>query len=194
MHPAIALFERRIILTKLLHLASAKVYKLERFMLILLASLVSLLVLLNVVTRSLNYAIYWFDELAIYAMIWLVMIGASVTTKRRMGIRVTLLEEMVGESMWNAMLLIVDIIILLFGLLLIWLAWMWYDPFTFMAFGFDRDTFSAGTFNYIYDEPTLTIGVPKFLVWLVMPFTAITMSIHAAANLVSRRAQPMAEE
>ncbi len=156
-------------------------------MLIVLASSVTLLILLNVVTRSVNYSIYWVDEMAIYAMIWLVMVGASVTIQKKQGISVTLLEGVVGERVWGVFLLIVDALILLFSIALIWLSWIWYDPLTLMSLGFDKDAFSGSTFNYIYDEPTLTIGVPKFLVWLIMPFTAVTMTIHAAANLFSRR-------
>ena len=165
---------------------SEMVSRMERWMLILLASAVTLLILLNVVTRSLDFAIYWVDELAIYSMVWLVMIGASSTIQKRSGISVTILEGILPERVWNAFLLIVDVIILLFSATLIWLSWVWYDPLTLASFGFDTDTFSGSTFNYIYDEPTLTIGVPKYIVWMIMPVTAVTMTIHAVNNLLSR--------
>ena len=172
-------------MTALLNVTSEGIGKIERWMLILLASAVTLLILLNVITRSLNFAIFWVDELAIYSMVWLVMVGASVTIQKRKGICVTILEGVISMRLWRAFLLIVDIVILLFAITLIWLSWIWYDPLTLALLAFDKDAFSASTFNYIYDEPTLTIGVPKFLVWLIMPFTAITMTIHAANNLTS---------
>ncbi|MBL4877192.1 MAG: TRAP transporter small permease subunit [Cohaesibacteraceae bacterium] len=170
-------------LTGLIHAASTKIASLERYILIVLAASVTLLILLNVVTRSLSVAIYWVDELAIYAMIWLVMIGGSSTIRSRQGISVTLLEGIVGVKAWKAMLMIVDAIILLFSITLVWLSWIWYDPLTLLSLGFDTAAFSGSTFNYIYDEPTLTIGMPKFLIWLIMPFTAITMTVHSISNL-----------
>jgi len=164
---------------------SGRIARAERVMLIALAAVITLLILLNVVTRSLNFAIYWVDELAIYAMIWLVMIGASTAVRTRQGISVDLLKGMVGPRVWSVLLRVVDVIVLMFAVTLIWLSWIWYDPATLASYGFDTEAFSGSTFNYIYDEPTLTIGIPKFLVWLIMPFTAITMTVHAAANLTS---------
>lgn len=170
----------------ILNVLSFRLAAIERWVLIVLASMVTLLILLNVVTRSLNFAIYWVDELAIYTMIWLVMIGASTTVRSREGIAVTLLENVVGKRAWSFLLVTVELIKLLFAMTLIWLSWIWYDPLTLMSAGFDTKLFSGNTFNFIYDEPTLTIGVPKFIVWLVMPVTAITMTIHSASNLFSR--------
>ena len=34
-----------------------------------------------------------------------------------------------------------------------------------------------------YDEPTLTIGIRKFRVWLVMPWFALAASVYAGANV-----------
>ena len=164
---------------------SGRIARLERALLIALAAMITFLILLNVVTRSLDFAIYWVDELAIYAMIWLVMIGASTAVRTRQGISVNLLKGMVGPLVWSVLLKVVDVIVLAFAVTLIWLSWIWYDPATLASFGFDTRAFSGSTFNYIYDEPTLTIGVPKFLVWLIMPLTAVTMTVHAAANLTS---------
>ena len=178
---------RQLGVSRFFNVLSSRLAAVERWVLIVLASLVTLLILLNVVTRSLDFAIYWVDELAIYTMIWLVMIGASTTVRSREGIAVTLLENVVGRRAWSFLLLLVDLIKLLFALTLIWLSWIWYDPLTLMSAGFDTQVFSGNTFNFIYDEPTLTIGVPKFVVWLVMPVTAITMTIHSASNLISRR-------
>ncbi|MEM7047966.1 MAG: TRAP transporter small permease, partial [Pseudomonadota bacterium] len=96
------------------------------------------------------------------------------------------LEGWVGKPLWGLFLLMVDSVILAFCLVLIWLSWIWYDPLTLMAVGFDTGAFSGQTFNYIYDEPTLTVGVAKFWIWMIMPITAMTMTIHAAYNLFCR--------
>ena len=162
---------------------SALVAKLERMALIVLALLVTVFILLNVVTRSLNVALYWVDELAIYSMIWMVMIGASTKIHHRQGISVNLAQFIVGENLWRIFKRVVDVLIFLFSATLVWLAWIWYDPATLASLNFDTEAFSRDTFNFIYQEPTLTIGVPKYLVWLVMPLTALTMTIHSCANL-----------
>jgi len=173
-------------LIALLSRASGYLIRLERWALVFLAAAVTGLILLNVVTRSVDYAIYWVDELAIYAMIWLVMIGASTKIRARKGIAVTLLQPMVGERIWHVFLLLVDIVVLAFALGLIGLAWIWYDPVTFAGFGFDPAAFAAQTFNFVYQEPTTTLGLPKYLIWLIMPITALSMSLHATANLCER--------
>jgi len=84
-----------------LNVLSAKLALVERWLLIVLALAVTLLILLNVVTRSVNQAIYWVDEAAIYAMIWLVMIGASYSFRTREGIAVTLFQGISGPRLWR---------------------------------------------------------------------------------------------
>ena len=165
---------------------SEKIVKIEKWSLIILATAVTGLILLNVVTRSMSYAIFWIDELAIYAMIWLVMIGASTKVRARKGISVTLLEGFVGKKIWSICLLLVDVIVFCFAIGLIWLSWIWYDPYTLAIVGFDITKFSEQTFNFIYQEPTTTLTVPKFLIWLIMPITALSMSFHALVNLGER--------
>ena len=171
---------------RLLTRISAQIVKIEKWALIILATAVTGLILLNVVTRSLSYAIFWIDELAIYAMIWLVMIGASTKIRARKGIAVTLLEGMVGNRIWFRFLVVVDAIIFCFALWLIWLSWIWYDPFALIKAGFDITKFSEQSFNFIYQEPTTTLTVPKYLIWLIMPITALSMSLHALVNLSER--------
>ncbi|WP_282605318.1 TRAP transporter small permease [Pelagibius sp. Alg239-R121] len=170
----------------LLRRCSAGLLQLEKYALIFLAASVTGLILVNVTTRSLSMAIYWIDELAIYAMIWMVMIGASVTIRQRKGIAVTLAEAFVGDRINSLFRVLVDLLILLFAATLLVLCWLWYDPLAFAAAGFDAEAFSADSFNFIYQEPTNTIGVPKYLVWLVMPLTATSMLLHALANLFER--------
>lgn len=170
----------------LLRSCSAGLLRIEKGALILLAAAVTGLILINVATRSLNMAIYWIDELAIYAMIWMVMIGASVTIRQRKGIAVTLAEAFVGPRINAVFRFVVDLLILLFAAALLALCWLWYAPLDLAAAGFDAEAFSAESFNFIYQEPTNTIGIPKYLVWLVMPLTAASMLLHAAANLFER--------
>jgi TRAP-type C4-dicarboxylate transport system permease small subunit len=79
---------------------------------------------------------------------------------------------------------VADAILLGFALTLLVLSWVWYDPIALARAGFDLDRFALETFKFIYTEPTSTIGVPKFWLWLAVPLMSIGMSIHALANLL----------
>ncbi len=165
---------------------SGGILAVEKIIMIFLAAAVTGLILLNVVTRSVNFALYWVDELAIYSMIWMVLIGASMIVRLRKGIAVTILEEMLSQRMKNHMALVVDFVILAFALVLIWMCYLWYDPLTLMSVDFDLAEFSADSFNFIYEEPTNTLGIPKFWIWLIVPVVALTMTIHALVNFMER--------
>ncbi len=160
----------------------------ERWAMILLSASVTGLILLNVVTRATNNAIYWVDEAAIYAMVWLVMIGASAIIRLRRGISVTIVEDMLSPAAKRISGILVDAVLLLLAGVLIWTSVLWYDPVALIASDFDIAAFSGSTFNFIYKEPTNTLGLPKYLIWLVMPITAVTMTIHAATNFAERLA------
>lgn len=141
------------------------------------------LILLNVFTRAAGNALYWVDESAIYAMVWMAMIGASVTVRARAGVAVTLLlDTLPDRSRWQLTVLL-DAIVLFFGLLLIVLTWIWFDLPGLAAANFSVGDYQAATFRFQYSEPTVTIGIGKMWLWLVMPIVAVTITLHAAANL-----------
>ena len=165
---------------------SAGCLRLEKALLIFLAATVTALILLNVVTRSLDRSVFWVDELAIYTMIWLVMVGASAKIRMRKAIAVTLAETFLSTRIHQHLLLLVDVIVLGFAASLVVLSWLWFDPLALATAGFDTAAFSSATFNFIYQEPTSTIGLPKYVVWLIMPFTAVTMTLHATVNVLER--------
>jgi len=141
------------------------------------------LILLNVVTRAAGAALFWVDELAIYTMIWMALIGASVMLRTRVGVAVTLVTDMLTERLRRMLARVVDGIMLLFAVVLLLLCWLWYEPLALIQSGFDFDLFAQTTFKFIYSEPTSTIGIRKFWIWLVVPLMAISMTIHALANL-----------
>lgn len=160
---------------------------LERRILIGLTTALLLLILLNIVTRAVGRALFWVDELAIYTMIWMALIGASAMVRMRLGVAVTLVTALLPAPWQRALSRLVDLIVLVLALILLTLAWQWYDPLALARSGFDFDVFAANTFKFIYAEPTSTIGVPKFWIWLAVPLMAVAMTIHAAANLLEGR-------
>jgi len=157
---------------------------LEKRAITLLAGLLVLLILLNIVTRSAGTAIFWVDELAVYTMVWMVLVGASVMVRMRLGIAVTLVTDLLPRGPKRAVARLVDVVMLGFALTLLVLSWLWYEPLALARAGFDLDRFALETFKFIYTEPTSTIGIPKFWVWLAVPVMSIGLTVHCVANLL----------
>jgi TRAP-type C4-dicarboxylate transport system permease small subunit len=158
----------------------------EQFAIRVLVAILVLLILLNIVTRAAGAAIFWVDELAIYTMIWMALIGASAMLRMRAAVAVTLVTDLLPATIRRIVLRLIDAILLFFAVTLLYLSWQWYDPVALMQAGFDFDLFAQNTFKFIYTEPTNTIGISKFWIWLVVPLMAIGMTVHALANLMER--------
>jgi TRAP-type C4-dicarboxylate transport system permease small subunit len=174
-------------LARMLGAWSERIARVEAWAAGLLAAAVAGLILLNVATRTAGMALFWVDELAVYAMVWMAFLGASVAVARRSSVSVTILTDALPAPVKRMAGLLIDLVVLAFALFLAWLCWRWYDLPTLAGFGFDVEAFTGETFNFMYKEPTQTIGVAKFWVWLIVPITAVGMSLHAAANLFEKR-------
>lgn len=147
-----------------------------------LVVLTTALILLNVVTRALNVALFWVDELAVDAMIWAFMLGAAATVRTRQGIAITLVGDYVHPRARTLLALTCDSVVVLFALTLVAFNWLWFDPLLLVAVDFEIPAFIRASFNFIYKEQTTTLGVAKWWVWLVMPLMAVLMTLHAFAN------------
>ena len=163
---------------------SNTIIKFERKFVAFLALVITLLALLNVVTRALHSALFWVDELLIYTMVWMVLIGSSVMVRNKSGIATTFFVDIFGQRLQKRFACLVDIVIFCFAIVFTLLCWRWYDLPALIRVGFDTQAFATTSFNYIYQEPTTTLGIPKYLIWLVMPLVALTLLIHSAANLI----------
>lgn len=150
-----------------------------------LAVAVTLMILANVVTRAAGQAIYWTDEAAIYAMIWMTFLAASASIHDRSAVAVTLVPDMLGAGGRRLFRVAVDVIVLAFALFMAWFCWRWFRPDVLIATGFDTQAFQQETFNFIYAEPTTTLGIPKVWVWLVMPLFTLGLILHALYNLIA---------
>lgn len=148
-----------------------------------LAASVTGLILLNVITRSAGRAIYWVDEAAIYAMVWMTFLAASAALHYRTSIAVTVVNEFVPDRVRAAMSRGVDVVIFVFACLLAWVCLRWFMPFQLAAAGWDVKAFQGATFNFIYAEPTNTLGIRKIWVWIAMILFTFGALLHATANL-----------
>lgn len=140
------------------------------------------LLIANAFTRAFGTPVIWIDELAIYAMIWAAFMGSSAALPRREHIAVTLLPDALPPKRRAALQVVVDALVVVFVCAFGFIVWRWFDPLTMMA-AENLRAFSSATFNFIYTEPTTTIGMRKIWFWLVMPYAAVTLFIHATRNL-----------
>lgn len=171
----------------MLYRLSAAWAKVELHAAALLAVCVTFLILLNVLTRNIGQALFWVDELAIYAMVWMTFLGASAALHHRSSVSITLVTDAVSPVAHHVIRKAVDAIVFAFSLAMLWFCWRWFLPADLAKTGFDVITFQGNTFNFIYSEPTLTIGLPKYLFWLVMWLFALGATLHSAMHLLSGR-------
>lgn len=155
----------------------------EMFAAAVFAAAVTLLVLLNIVSRAMGQAIYWVDELAIYSMVWMTFLATSAMLKKRQGVAVTILTDYLPTSVRHWLTVFSDLMILVFALFLFFLCWRWYSSVSLWQAGFDIQAFQAETFNFMYSESASTIAIKKFWIWLVLPMFALSLALHALINL-----------
>lgn len=155
----------------------------ERLALMLLVSGIALFVLLNVTFRLFRVTLAWADELAIICMTLAGFVGASLMLRARTDPAVLILHEMLRPAFVRALRIVVSALAAMFGAVLCWLCWRWFNLPGLMAAGFDVSEFEMATFNFIYTQVTPVMGLPYFWFFLVMPWFALTVSVHALANL-----------
>ncbi|WP_372500776.1 TRAP transporter small permease (plasmid) [Tistrella mobilis] len=143
------------------------------------------LLLGNVVSRSLGNPLIWTDELAVFLMAWAAFIGASLGLARRQHIAITLLPDALRPAARRQLAILVDVALLVFLAVLSVQIWRWFDPVGVLQAASIED-FTASTFNFIYQEPTVTLGMHKVWFWLVMPVFCVTATIHVLASLAGR--------
>ena len=150
----------------------------------ILAVGVTLLILLNVVTRTAGAPIYWVDEAAIYTMVWMTFLGASAAIAMRQQVAITILTDALPTGIQRGAAKLVDLAVFVFAAAMVWFCWRWFNPWALAQAGWDVMAFQGATFNFIYAEPTNTLGVPKWLIWLVMPIFSAGVFLHALAHLL----------
>lgn len=164
--------------------ASDAVLAVERHALGGLMTLLVLLILLNVVTRYAGLPLYWVDEASVYAVVWLTFVGASVMTRLRLDFAVGLLTDHLSPKAARAAKAISTGGVLVFGLALLAMCWIWMDPVGIARYGFDVREYAAESFNFLYTERTQTLEWPVWVLQLIMPLFSCTLSLHALANLL----------
>jgi TRAP-type C4-dicarboxylate transport system permease small subunit len=162
---------------------SSALLRFERGALTALMTLLVLLILLNVVTRYSGIPIYWIDEAAVFTMVWLTFVGASVMTRLRMDFAVGLVSEQLPPRGAKAMKVLATFGVLVFALALVWMCWVWMDPRGIAAAGFNAKDYAEASFNFVYTEHTQTLEWPTWVIQLILPIFSLSLTVHAIANL-----------
>ena len=153
----------------------------ERATACLIAAIFAILAV-NVILRALGAPLAWADEAAVLLMACAAFLGAAAALARGQHMAVTLLPEALPARLRAPLAVCVDLIVLGFFLTLAWLCWRWFDPVRAFA-AESLQAYSLESYNFIYQERTLTLGVSKLWFWLVMPLFALLSSVHALAAL-----------
>lgn len=141
------------------------------------------LLMLNVISRAMGQPVIWVDELAVYLMIWVALVGASLALAKREHLAVTLVPDLLQPTGRRMLSRMVDLLLFVFFLILTAILWRWFDPLTLLRAG-SVTVFTRETFNFLYQEPTVTLGVSKIWFWLILPIFCLTGLIHTAAHLM----------
>ena len=169
---------------RLVMTASARLLAAERLAIMGLMFLLTGLILVNVATRYTGMPIYWIDESAVYSVVWLTFIGASAMTRLRLDFAVTMLTERLSPGGMKVAKVIATGAVVAFGLALAVMCWLWMDPVGIARAGFDARDFAAESFNFLYTERTQTLNWPTWVLYLILPLFAVSMTVHGAANLL----------
>ena len=156
----------------------------EKWAVALLMTLLSSAIILNVITRYIGMPLYWIDEFAVYCMVWMTFVGASSMTRLRLDFAVNMLTERLSPKGVQIAQILATLIVVLFGLALAAMCWLWFDPLGLARAGFDVQAYSGASFNFIYTERTQTLNWSTWVLYLILPIFAVSMTIHAIANLL----------
>ena len=143
--------------------------------------LLFLLIVFNVITRSLGSPFYWVDELAVYMMIWMVFLALPVLVGTNKNLSVSIISDFVSVKVRAYLRLFSSVIIALVLMLLVFYSYKWYSFHVLISVGMDIEEFSFQTFNYIYQEPTNTLPFNKYWIWLVVLYSMV-ISLFCVLN------------
>lgn len=118
---------------------------------------------MNVILRyGFNSPLQWAEELSRYSFIWLTFMGAALATKRKRHIAIDSIVLMIPARLRVFGYVIIDLVILAL------MAVMIYYGLILMSNA---------------DQPTATLKVPQYVVYSVVPFSAIFIAAYTVGDL-----------
>ncbi|WP_066108157.1 TRAP transporter small permease [Salipiger sp. CCB-MM3] len=161
---------------------NARLARIEAGLAGLMLAAVLLISCAGAVARSLGTPLIWADEAAVAAMVWSGFLGAAALFGRRGHMALTFLPERLGRRGTAALRVLADALLLtgFAGLGLV--VWRWFDLPGLRAAG-SAQALADASFNFLYLEPTQTLGIRKIWIWLVLPLFTLGGTLHAALLL-----------
>jgi len=157
-------------------------------------AIVFVLITCAVIVRYLRIPIFWIDEVAVFAMVWMAFLSAAHAVFSNEHIAVSFAADYLPNPLSAVAAIIVNATMVGLGLVFCALAWLWFDPIVFAAAGFDAGAFGEATLNFIYSEPTASFQAPKALFWAIMPIFSLLFLFHASVRLLLARPSGVAGE
>lgn len=148
----------------------------------ILVGAILLLLLANVISRGAGRPLIWTDELAVHLMVVLAFVGASLGIAVRGHMVIGLLPDRLGPRGRAGLALLADLSVLVFLLVLAAILWRWFDLPGLLRAG-SGVALAQESFNFVYTDPTNTLGLRKVWFWLALPVTCATALIHCLAAL-----------
>lgn len=149
-----------------------------------LVAVIFMLLLANVASRALGRPLIWTDELAVHLMVWLAFIGASVGIAHGDHMAIDLLSDRLSPKKRLWLTLGIDVLVLAFLGVISGIVWLWLDPIGLLRAG-SGTALARDTYNFVYTNPTLTLGVRKIWFWLIVPLCCLTGILHCFAALLN---------
>jgi TRAP-type C4-dicarboxylate transport system permease small subunit len=141
------------------------------YLLLLLGLSMSSTVILQVFFRYiLNDSLFWSEELARFFLVWLTFVGATVAYRRNMHPGVDAVFKRLDRPQRQKLKGVVDLLCLVFFAILIWYG-------THFAY-------------FIRAQTTPALGLPKWLVFSIIPLSGVLFSLHAIAFISTSRTVP----
>ncbi len=140
------------------------------------------LMLANAASRSLGRPLVWTDELAVHLMVVLAFLGGSLAVAARAHMTIGLVPDVLRPRARAGLAAATDALVVGFLGVMAVVVWRWLDLPGLIRAG-SGAALGAETFNFVWTDPTQTLGIRKIWFWLAIPLSCLTALIHALAAL-----------
>lgn len=148
---------------------SDKAALLERFCCAVLISVFTLVLLANVISRYLfDSPLFFAEELALLLLVWMGYLAVSYSIYRSDQIGMGLVVDKLSASNKRIVAVIVDVILIAISMILLWAALQWLQS------------------SSIFFERAVTLNVPKWPFYLVIPLFWSLMLVHLIDHLLKK--------
>ncbi|WP_010137916.1 TRAP transporter small permease [Oceanicola sp. S124] len=139
-------------------------------------------VALGALARGLGMPLIWTDEAAALLMASATFPAASALIASREHVEIPLLAGMLPPRAARVAAILSDLALLAVLLALSVLVWRWFAPLDLLTpmLGAEPPMFP----NFLYSEPTATLGLRRLWFWLALPLFCLGACLHVLTRLI----------